>query len=94
MDRQSWLNSASRSVPPEQVFHVGQLFSLQSLNLSHNFLSDITRGGLSGCEALTELDVSHNRIAGVDNIEHLALMPSLLHLRMHDNPISADKFYR
>ncbi len=43
-----------------QVFHVGQLHSLQSLSLSHNYITDITLGGLAACEHLTDLDVSNN----------------------------------
>ena len=73
---------------------MGQLFSLQNLNLSHNHLASITQGGLSGCDKLVELNVSHNHITGVANVEHLALLPALQTLRMSDNPVAQDKHYR
>ncbi len=73
---------------------MGQLHSLTSLNMSRNFLTDLTLGGLAGCDALRELDVSRNLLADVSNIEHLALIPSLLSLRMAGNPLAEDKYYR
>ncbi len=44
----------------DQVFHVGQLHSLHTLSLAHNFITDISLGGLASCDRLTDLDVSNN----------------------------------
>ena len=77
-----------------QVLHVGQLVSLQTLNVAHNFLSDLTTTGLCACGALSDLNLTANAIARRDSLAYLGLLPALQSLRMSDNPVSADKYYR
>jgi Leucine-rich repeat (LRR) protein len=74
-----------------QVFHIGALVGLQSLNLSHNFLSRITMGGLSACARLSNLDISRNLLADASNVAYLARLPCLSVLRMAGNPLAEDK---
>ncbi len=76
---------------PLQVFHVGPLVNLQSLNLSHNFLTRITMGGMAACASLANLDVSKNLLADHHNIRYLALLPSLTVLKFAGNPIMDEK---
>ena len=74
-----------------QVFHVGPLASLQSLNLSHNFLTRITMGGLAACTALSSLDVSKNLLADRSNVRYLCYLPALSVLKIAGNPIAEEK---
>jgi Leucine rich repeat len=77
-----------------QVFHVGPLVSLQTLNVSHNFLTRITMGGLAACTSLTTLDVSKNLLADHANVKYLSLLPSLNVLKLAGNPLAEDKHVR
>ncbi len=74
-----------------QVFHVGPLVNLQTLNLSHNFLTRITMGGLSSCTALTSLDVTKNLLADRSNVRFLSHLPSLSALKLAGNPIADER---
>ncbi len=74
--------------------HLGQLHSLLTCNLSKNFLEGLTDTGLSGCDELTDLDLSGNLLRDLANVEYLALVPSLLTLHLKGNPLAADKHYR
>lgn len=79
---------------PSQIFHVGPLINLQTLNLSHNFLTRISAGGLAACVRLNSLDLSKNLLADHANVRYLAYLPGLCALKIAGNPIAEEKNLR
>lgn len=70
-----------------QEIHVGSLVNLQELDVSRNALSDLTHTGLAACRSLCILDVSDNAVGNDVSVEYLSLLPSLLDLRLNNNPL-------
>ena len=60
-----------------QLFHLGICVNLRSLNLSNNFLTRISTGGLTRCRHLATLDVGDNHIQDQRELEYLQFLPSL-----------------
>lgn len=90
MNAQNLINSGGRSVfRPHllvnldlsdtriQLFHVGICVNLKTLNLSSNFLTRLSTGGLARCASLTNLDLCNNHISDEAELEYLRFIPSL-----------------
>jgi Leucine-rich repeat (LRR) protein len=68
-------------------FHVGCFRSLLTLDLSKNRIAHLEGSGLEACEYLWALNLSHNKIFDIDELQIFSRMPSLRCLFLQDNPL-------
>jgi hypothetical protein len=78
-----FLEIRSRQLNDSNIASLAGLTNLQSLNLSHNRISDITP--LASLENLRFLDLRDNQIS---DISHLANLDNLSSLHLNNNPIT------
>lgn len=81
--------SNNRITAIEGVFPLG---SLQVLNLSRNDIAALPPA-LHRLRSLHTLDLSYNRIDGLQHVRVLADMPALRHLSLAGNPLAEERLY-
>lgn len=82
------INLAHNQLRSVDNCHSGVLPALTSLDLSHNYLKSAEHlDALRHCDAVSVLDLSHNRIDDVLIVKVLAAMANLRVLTMNGNPV-------
>ncbi|GMF32191.1 unnamed protein product [Phytophthora fragariaefolia] len=65
--------------------------NLEQLHLAYNQITDMTTLGL---QFLDSLKLSNNRLTDLEEVEKLASLPSMVDLRMNNNPLTKKHLYR
>ena len=77
----------ARIIPPPKILSI--LTSLKSIDLSHNLLSEMRMGDFSrAVPNLESLNLDHNRITSLIDIEKLGSLKFLKELSFLDNPVT------